>query len=540
MSGERNTLKDDAPRTETLEGGEIMKRDGDSAAQSPPFRGTRPVGGLLMARTDSDDAWPNRPPPPQVEPGASVEDPQPLRRSQRACYEAFSLALKEGNVFAAMTGPAGGGKSLVMEAVLADRLDRSIRCIRINGPDRVPASLAAQIEKVAEVEAGRPENLERHTVFAIDDAHTSSDELLSCLVRLAMLRDAGHRVPQVLLVGRPELWARLAAPEFEPLVRRIAVRTVLPEAEQDTDPWASVEQDVMRTLSNARSLPAEMWGAGPRAGERHARPGPAPAYAEAAHTGARPIDETNVSPPDRFALFPDAPLSGRKGKKRLRWRPLLLVPALGLVVAVVAFVAVDDLGDLLTGQRPILQTEWGPRYHLPVLSPAAPTPDTSVDAAALQPAPPPRVPPQPDPAPIDAAPEALPAIVQTPAPVIAPPPPVAVAVEPRNTPAAAPVAPVAATAPLSASILALLLRRGDEQAAIGDISAARLLYQRAAEDGSAIAALHLAQTYDPAFLSAADIGTLSDQAAARDWYGVAVVMGSKEAAVNLQNLNRGQ
>ena len=65
----------------------------------------------------------------------------------------------------------------MLEAVIADRRDRALRCIRITDPDKVPAALADQIEQVAYAEASKPENLERHIVLVVDDAHTASPEL---------------------------------------------------------------------------------------------------------------------------------------------------------------------------------------------------------------------------------------------------------------------------------------------------------------------------------------------------------------------------
>ena len=95
-------------------------------------------------------------------------------------------------------------------------------------------------------------------------------------------------------------------------------------------------------------------------------------------------------------------------------------------------------------------------------------------------------------------------------------------------------------APISPSLIALLLRRGDEELAIGDISAARLLFERAAESGSGIGAMQLARTYDPAFLPQAVEGNLSDRPKAVSWYRRAALLGNNDGASRLKALDEGR
>jgi len=85
--------------------------------------------------------------------------------------------------------------------------------------------------------------------------------------------------------------------------------------------------------------------------------------------------------------------------------------------------------------------------------------------------------------------------------------------------------------------IATLLRRGDRMFELHDISAARLLYERAAEAGSGVAALRLGMTYDPNVL--ADLqsrGVGADAAAAEAWYQKASEMGEAEAGRLLARL----
>jgi len=82
-----------------------------------------------------------------------------------------------------------------------------------------------------------------------------------------------------------------------------------------------------------------------------------------------------------------------------------------------------------------------------------------------------------------------------------------------------------------------LIRRGEAFIATGDIPAARLVLQRAAEADDARAALMLAGTYDPIMLEKLGIqGLASDIAAARTWYERAKEFGSAEALRRLETL----
>ena len=624
---------------------------------------------------------------PQVEPPRLiapapevVPTPVTFRRAQHACYEALGLALKEGQVFAAVTGPQDSGKTRVLDAVLADWRDRSLRCIRITEPDKVPAQLAAQIEQVAYDEAAKPENLERHIVLAIDDAHTATDELLQCLTRLAMMREPGRRVPQVLLVGRPELWTRLTAEAYAPLARRLAIRAVLPALEEEaTDPWATVEQEVSQLRSEGGVVPL-------RSTEPMVEPTYEPIYDQTygrqyghAHPSAidpatLALDEASVLPPSMFALFPDPPPRAEpvheRTARRFPWLPLGCLAV--TVVAVLSFYDWPDLFDDVPWAQtkpatpfvisPALQAQshglpqppsWAQSAAKPLNSPAPAAPP--LVAAEIAPPPvsppvsppvPPPVPPRgntlptrmplaetlarppapltnlrvadlpparaaiPDPAPRPAPEPPKPQIVASLPPALAEqgapaaassaPPPQAAnpAPQPRAPTVAEPSKPLAPSsaaaqqatapilstppipapplpnpppsgymantaaastgpsvpasrlsaetpavvtvAPLSPAIVALLLRRGDEQAAIGDLSAARLLFERAAESGSGKAAFHLARTYDTAFLPSADSQNLGDRAQARTWYARAASLGNRDAAERLKTIGQGR
>jgi hypothetical protein len=87
------------------------------------------------------------------------------------------------------------------------------------------------------------------------------------------------------------------------------------------------------------------------------------------------------------------------------------------------------------------------------------------------------------------------------------------------------------------SAIASLLSRANAALDIGDISAARLLLQRAAEAGVIKAAMSLASTYDPAVLrKLRTVGAQPNLDEARRWYEKAAELGSTEAIHRLKEL----
>ena len=82
-----------------------------------------------------------------------------------------------------------------------------------------------------------------------------------------------------------------------------------------------------------------------------------------------------------------------------------------------------------------------------------------------------------------------------------------------------------------------LLARGDSLLSTGDVAAARLFYQRAAEQGNATAATAVGQTYDPAMLELLRVrGVRGDAQIAAEWYRKAIAMGDRQAEIRLKRL----
>jgi hypothetical protein len=128
------------------------------------------------------------------------------------------------------------------------------------------------------------------------------------------------------------------------------------------------------------------------------------------------------------------------------------------------------------------------------------------------------------PAPPAATPDAKPALVEA-------------APAPAQAQADTPDIPGFTPRKLDADETASLIARGQDLFTVGDIASARLMLRRAAEGGSAKAALGLAATYDPIVLGELGIrGVPPDLALARAWYEKAKTFGSPDAPHRLELL----
>ena len=159
----------------------------------------------------------------------------------------------------------------------------------------------------------------------------------------------------------------------------------------------------------------------------------------------------------------------------------------------------------------------------PAVAPAPAAPAPQAAAPVRQPAPAPQVAAAPPPAPAPAPPPA---------------PTRQAAATPGPQAALPPQAPApAATRQIDREEIAVLVKRGKDFIATGDLAAARLMLRRAAEGNDAEAALTLAATYDPEVLRELKVyGFAADVETARHWYQRAKELGSPEAPRRLEML----
>jgi len=119
-------------------------------------------------------------------------------------------------------------------------------------------------------------------------------------------------------------------------------------------------------------------------------------------------------------------------------------------------------------------------------------------------------------------------------PIVAEPTPAATEVAILHPPAVP--SPEAEARALRQTIDALL-ERGREMLAISDVSAARRLFERAANLGEAKAATLVGMTFDPSFLDGIVArGFHADTARAARWYERAIEAGDREAKIRLDRL----
>jgi TPR repeat protein len=148
---------------------------------------------------------------------------------------------------------------------------------------------------------------------------------------------------------------------------------------------------------------------------------------------------------------------------------------------------------------------------------------------ASQPAPAASQPASPAPAAQAAAPAASGAM-----PAIAP----LAALEPAKVPSQEQPQPQLPKAAHPSAELTLLVQRGDELLAAGDIYSARQFYERAAQAGDPAAQCGLGKSYDPVFLRQLGArGVAGDAATAEQWYRRAAAGGNNEAAARLARLD---
>jgi hypothetical protein len=110
---------------------------------------------------------------------------------------------------------------------------------------------------------------------------------------------------------------------------------------------------------------------------------------------------------------------------------------------------------------------------------------------------------------------------------------------PPTQPASSSIARQNASSPvaLDDSEIAMLIKRGNSLLKDGDFTAARLVFERGADAGSAEAALALGSTYDPLVIKRLGaIMVRPDVENARKWYQIAADRGSADAKLQLANL----
>ena len=503
-----------------------------------------------------------------------------LSPAHLSVLESLMASLLGGVPLVALTGPAGVGKTALVEAAIPLLTDRSLRVVRIEHPDGEELSLDRLLGAVlgmpadavlSEDDAARacealliPPNGKRATVAVIDHAHMLQPDAARMLAMLSNQAGLTGHTLQMLFVARNELFDVLHDDTPGDLLGRITTRLAM-------EPYS--EQDARGFIERRLGLPSAGNGEG----------------SEGSTAGLR-LSESALSDilqrgdrlPGQIVASLDAVMEAarRRGRRRVTGRMVrraLATPAaagpsrrrLGVGVARVAAVlalAVLAVGGWAGVSRYARHNPVAELGKPPVIASSASGPATTVMVPIAMPSrdieaskqpgvggqpaavasagiagpaegkiAPPKATGAGAPEPGDRPPAAAPVVVPAVAPVMA------TAVAPgiaREAPA--PVQPAVATtagAPLPDSVRTALRERGDDMLAVGDVSAARRLYERAADAGSGEAAAAAGKTYDPSILALIGaVGIRPDPEQAASWYRRAVALGDQQAARWLKEL----
>ena len=157
-------------------------------------------------------------------------------------YKTISNALRARRGLVLLVGEGGTGKTKLMR-LLSTTLEEQIRFCMCASPPTTLRELLALFDDLLVLHNRRSEiplKLEEitdrlrmwayrkgTTVLVIDDAHTLSNTALNQLSLLLELDSTFGPLLQIVLVGRPELEAKLATPELCHIQARVAVRSQL-------------------------------------------------------------------------------------------------------------------------------------------------------------------------------------------------------------------------------------------------------------------------------------------------------------------------
>jgi len=177
----------------------------------------------------------------QAPPFNITPDPRFLffSRGHRQAFEHILFGVSERKGFIQITGEVGAGKSTLCRKVLEELRDGYATALILN-PGMTPIQLMRSVLRELDLDDSgndRVRLVERLNEFLLDRAHAGvvvvlfideaqdmSDDLLEQVRLLSNLETDQHKLLQIVLIGQPELRARLDRKKLRQLRQRITVR----------------------------------------------------------------------------------------------------------------------------------------------------------------------------------------------------------------------------------------------------------------------------------------------------------------------------
>ena len=463
------------------------------------------------------------------------------RGDEQADLESLIVgAVLAGERILALTGNAGTGKTRLLRRVMNELTRSNARVVSVDSVDNSPIDLRRLFKLTIGLTPGDGDPAQRflraltsrqadedRLVLIVDDAQALAKDTLTCLATIASTAGPGSLPLQVVLCGRPHMWTKISDHGMFG-AGQITARFVLGRGAAPARRSGELHRD--RDGDHATAYPDDDFIARV-AGLDYGKPGfgtyagwlglGAILLALGAGTAGYLLRGSGGT--ERAEGFTGFKLASASAPAAAATPvPVAVAPANIPSAAAPAASEPEPPAPAVAETDPPAAATSEPTARDETIHDAATLADAAVVASPkAAPEPPPEVAEVPanaaDPAPA-LAPSAEPAKAPPPAESKRPetqsgvselpaaPPAAGEATAAKPEPPAPPPAPAKAgeSAPpppkLSPSALAALLSRGDELLGLGDVVAARLLYERAAELGSALAATSAGKTYDPRFL----------------------------------------
>jgi type II secretory pathway predicted ATPase ExeA len=184
---------------------------------------------------------------------SSAEGSRYLGGAHGRAVGTLTQAILDQDVLVLLTGSAGAGKTVVLNATLAVLTATAISVIRLSNPSQrawsqrdlvrqildgptegpVSAATDAVVDSSAHrnVASAIAERIaatagEAQVVIAVDDAHSLTDDAIELLLLLASPARGSKRPPQLILSGRGEFWERDPISELL-VIARLAERVII-------------------------------------------------------------------------------------------------------------------------------------------------------------------------------------------------------------------------------------------------------------------------------------------------------------------------